>query len=100
MKRKLYLKTPFWEYNLKLRKSNYLNNNKLYLGLVDIKNWEYFSDITVNLDLDPVYNDYNFIDRDFIDCCFSDIQHLEERLKDNLKIKEFHKLGDYYYFKF
>lgn len=87
-------------YTLKLVESNYTNNGKKYFWLIDKKDGEYFADVTVNLDLDPVYNSYNFIDWDFINCCFSYIGDCEKWLKENLKIKQFWKLGDYYYFTF
>lgn len=92
------LTTKYWTYKLDLIKDNYRNNNKPYFWLYDIEWGEPYADITVNLDLDPVYNDYNFIDWDFINCCFTYIGDCEKRLRKNLKIKDFWLLGDYYYF--
>ena len=92
------LKTTYWSYKLDLIEDHYRTNNKPYFWLYDTEGEEPFTDITVNLDLDPVYDSYNFIDRDFINCCFTYIGDCEKWLKKNLKIKEFWKLGDYYYF--
>lgn len=91
------LKTHYGKtYNLDLVKSEYLNNKKPYLWLIDKKDGEYFSDITVNLPTGKT--EYNYIDFDFIECCFSYIGDTEKRLRENLKIKDFGKDGDYYYF--
>lgn len=96
-KKNLIIKMLWKNYYLELLKSEYLNW-KLYLWLKDIKTGEYFSDITVNLPWYSQYWEYNFIDNDFIECCFSYIWDLEKRLKENLKIKFFWKLWWYYYF--
>lgn len=100
MKNTVQLKFLWKIYNLKVLKSEYLNNNKPYLWLVNPKTWEYFSDITVNLPWLDHLKWYNFIDPDFIELCFSYIWDCENRLKENLNIKEFHKHWDYYYFTF
>ena len=44
MKLKAFGKT----YNLELKVSNYVNNNRLYLWLIDTEDWCPFSDITEN----------------------------------------------------
>lgn len=85
-------------HSLELAKSEYINNKKPYLWLIDKEDWEYYCNITVNLPWLDHLKDYNFIDWDFINCCFSYIGDCEKWLKDNLKIKEFHKYWEYYYF--
>ena len=76
MKNTVQLKFLWKIYNLKVLKSEYLNNNKPYLWLVNPKTWEYFSDITVNLPWLDHLKWYNFIDPDFIELCFSYIYTL------------------------
>ena len=102
MKNTVYLKFLWKNRKLELLKSEYLNNNKLYLWLIDPKDWDYFSDITINLSeySDPIYKDYNFIDPEFIELCFSYIWDCKNRLEKNLNIKWFYNLWNYYYFTF
>lgn len=45
----MQLKTTWGKtYDLELVKNNYLNNNRTYLGLVDIEDGEPFSDLSEN----------------------------------------------------
>lgn len=87
-----------WE--MLLIKSNYQSNNKIYYWLIEKATWEYFSDITVNLDSNiNDFENYNFIDWDFIDCVFNrKIEDCKKRLEKTLKIKGFWKVLGYYYF--
>lgn len=83
---------------LNLIKSEYTNNSKAYFGLL-CKNWEPFSDITVN---DPsIYTEpnENLIDRDFINFCFGgDVDKCEERLQKNLGVTALSYRTAYYSF--
>jgi hypothetical protein len=99
MKKTVKLKFLWKTKTLRLFKSEYACNWKDYYWLLT-RNWEPFSDITVNLPNEDILKDYNFVDRDFINICFSDVSDCEKRLRENLNIKHFHPYWDYYYFTF
>lgn len=94
MKNTVYLNFLWKKRKLELIQDQYQNNNKLYLWLYDIKENDYFCDITCN---DPnclLAQNQNIIDNDFIQICFNNnIENLKNRLKENLNIKDF----DYYF---
>ena len=89
------LKTDFWSFDLRLIKSNYTNNNKLYYWLEDKRDWEMFEDITVNLDWD--YENLNFINRNFINV-FRTHWEAIKRLQKNLKIEVLLHQNWYFFF--
>ena len=88
----MQLKTTWWKtYDLELVKNNYLNNNRTYLGLVDIEDGEPFADLSEN---HPEISDmwiYEtlpgheaiIIDNDFINC-FNSEREAKIWIKDNI----------------
>ena len=76
----------FWKtYNLELEKSKYLNNDRIFLWLIDANDWEYFSDITINVDSIETLPDECLINPDF-EFCFKTTEEMRKRLEKNLKI--------------
>lgn len=76
----------FWKtYKLELEKSKYLNNDRIFLWLIDAKDWEYFSDITINVDSIETLPDECLINPDF-EFCFETTEEMRKRLEKNLKI--------------
>lgn len=83
---------------LDIVKSEYYNNGKLYLGLI-CKNWEPFSDITVNDPSVICYNCEHLVDRDFINFGFNwDVEKCNKRLQENLNTSPLEYRGNYYSF--
>jgi hypothetical protein len=52
-------------YDLCLRTSNYVNNNRLYVGIMyydtELKGYEIFSDLTINIPSYELKNDYEIV---------------------------------------
>ena len=90
--KKVTLKFLWKNIKLNLIENKYINNNKIFYGLVE-NNWEYFSDITKNVD----DSNRNYINNDFT-YCFDSSKELREWLQKYINIKEFWKYGYWYYF--
>lgn len=85
LKENLTLKAFWRTYKLNLVKSEYLNNWRMYLWLIDAKDWEPFADITENHVEFNIQSNEWIIDNDFISC-FKSIHDMYERLEKNLDV--------------
>ena len=81
--RKLKLKFLWKNLELLLDEQIYETWNK-YLWLYE-KNWEFFSDISVNFDW--IGSTEIAISKDFENCCFENSEQLYQRIKKNFDIK-------------
>lgn len=74
-------------YKLALYKSVYASNSRPYLWLIDTKDGEFFTDISVNdNDIETLPNEY-LLNRDFVLCFDGDITKTRKRLEKNLNIQ-------------
>jgi hypothetical protein len=80
MKLKLYGK----EYDLQLIRDKYSSNGRTFLWLEDTKDWDYFSDISVNDPSVALDDDEVLVNHDF-ELCFENEDKMVEWLQDNLK---------------